>query len=698
MRVVGMLLAVLFLTVCCGPHPEPQLQRTVLRLDASDFGVTGGGARGPLAVIGEELRPVVAGPHRIAVIDSLEITAGDDNLRLPIALPKEAAELSDASFSLEHLSLSEGSQEMRTRLRELVGTEWVRVDDGWTLSRKPGDAGSAVLEIDSGVLTGRTLIRLEAFCAPPRILESRYFDLPARARIEFGYGLVEPGNAAPGAVVDLSALLICSSGESRILHAARLETANPAHRGWLDSSVDLVGQNGPCRLRLTATAPEDSPIAAVWAVPRIRTRIGKDHFPPPRSLLLISLDTLRANHLSGYGYGRETSPTIDRELIARGTTFTDVSTTFPRTNIAHHSPFTGLYPAALGERTASRPAAWPIRTLTEVLAEAGLETAAFTEGGLLTWRRGFWYGFDRFGERTGTGRARETFADGVRYLERARYRQFFLFIHTYQTHWPYDPPGDYLALFDEEEAEAAALEIVPAKHRAARDDYDREIRKTDELLGSLLERLETLGLSERTYVVLLSDHGEAFGEHGVAQHGWGPHQEEIQVPLIVRGPDVPAGRRIEVPISLVDVAPTLLEMLGLPPLTAFQGVSVYGALQRTGAPASRPIYFGWLAPRAAPLGERFRHWKVVRRDQGATAVTLYNLVEDPGEERPVRGPHPAKAHGRRLLNAYASEIGRKAAAMVTSDSGPEPDPVTERLEVLSAPSATWSSACSHHGG
>jgi arylsulfatase A-like enzyme len=377
---------------------------------------------------------------------------------------------------------------------------------------------------------------------------------------------------------------------------------------------------------------------------------------------------------------------MDRLLVARGTTFTDVSTTFPMTHIAHLSAFTGLYPAAFDRHRGALPTLASIPTLAGALSAAGFETGAITEDGLVSGQRGFWYGFDEFTERTGfrrgeghTGLARETFADGIRYLDAHRDRKFFLFLHTYQTHSPYTPAPAYQGLFRADASGDPSPDpspYVPVEQRAARDNYDREIRETDDIVAGFLEALERLGLDQRTYVVVFSDHGEAFGEHGRLHvgHGWAGHDEQLRVPLIVRGPGVPAGRRIAVPTSLVDLTPTLLDLLGVPQLPRVQGTSMYGVLQGGEAPAARPIYFEWTGV-GIPRGVRYGDMKLVRHLKSDKPPVLFDLAQDPAERRPILGPHAFLSRGPQLLDAYEAEGARLARALGTANVEPEREPI-----------------------
>jgi arylsulfatase A-like enzyme len=455
--------------------------------------------------------------------------------------------------------------------------------------------------------------------------------------------------------------------------------------GWHEATLTAEGGAESCRLHLVAEGPSDALGGAVWAVPKVVVAADDDATMDARNLIVISLDTLRADHLSGYGYRRATSPRMDRWFVEQGTTFANASTTYPMTHIAHMSMFTGLYPAALREQGLLLPRSSPVRTLAEVLRDGGFETAAITEDGLVSGARGFWFGFERFVERTAMGSARETFADGRRFVQAHRHRKFFLFLHTYQTHGPYEPSAAYATYFSAGDAgEGSHDSSVDEAYRASMDDYDREIRETDDIVASFLEELDRLNLTARSYVVLVSDHGEAFGEHGLEGHGWGPHQEQLHVPLMVRGPGIPVGRVISEPVSLVDLTPTLVDLLGLPGLEQAQGVSLMEALRGGSVSTARPHYFQWMGGKS-PQGVRFGQWKYVRRRPGGPG-RLYDLERDPGEERPVQD-HPAVTdHAAKLLDAYEADGARRAEALRAGDGAPPryvmPRGVREALEAL----------------
>jgi arylsulfatase A-like enzyme len=412
---------------------------------------------------------------------------------------------------------------------------------------------------------------------------------------------------------------------------------------------------------------------AVWAVPQFLAPAtgGED-----RNLILISLDTLRADHLSGYGFRRPTSPAIDQELIRRGTAFTDVIATFPQTDISHLSLFSSLYPSA--QPTRGRIGAEDrLVLLAERLQSAGFETAAYTEDALVSGAFGFWFGFDRFTERSfaHADRGRPTIEDGVRYVASHRDRRFFLFLHTYKTHDPYVPSEAYRKLWTDPQQwkEGGPAPLVPPQHRELVDRYNRTIREADALVAELLGALDAVGLADRTYVVLLSDHGESFGEHGMTGHGFTPHLEQLRVPLILRGPGIPEGLRIRTPSSLVDVTPTLLDLLGVEPLEQAQGVSLKKALEGVALAPDRPLYFSWLRKEAE--GVRHGRWKYHRAKGGHE---LFDLEKDPYEWKPG-GKETAPAKETELLDAHAAD-GAKRREELAGSAEKGPSAIDEKTE------------------
>ena len=393
------------------------------------------------------------------------------------------------------------------------------------------------------------------------------------------------------------------------------------------------------------------------------------------NLLVVSLDTLRADHLGCYGYERDTSPQLDA-LAAQGVLFEHVRSHSPKTGPSHMSLFTGLLPDAHGVRNldvdGNRRLSPNVPTLARLLHEAGWRTAAFHGGGHVSQELGFDDGFERFegpgGVETNVGRALEAmagFGDDP----------FFVFLHTYEIHDPYTPPDAYRQRFVDPDyagrvtysrdgLRSAAMGNWEQQHElfwmrvdwtseADRqqlvDLYDAGIAYADDQLGRLLAGLDALGLADDTLVVVLSDHGEQFREHDDYMHN-AVYGEVLSVPLLMRVPPrgLPAvppaavsGRRVAQGVQLVDVLPTVLELFGQPLPSHLQGRSLLPLLRGQSLPPA-DVLSTW--PRAHEWALEHEGFKLIRRerDDGTLVQELYELAADPGEQHDVAGTEPER--------------------------------------------------------
>lgn len=410
----------------------------------------------------------------------------------------------------------------------------------------------------------------------------------------------------------------------------------------------------------------------------------------PANLVLVSLDTLRADRLSCMGYGRPTTPTLDA-LAARGTRFADCWAASTRTAPSHMSLFSGLEPLAHGVWNVSagagaRAALSPERpTLPEVLAAAGWRTGMLCDSGNVHPALGFGRGFELISAEP-TALADKA-AGIAEFLESRDGRPEFLFLHSYEPHAPYLPgPSDrgrfteagYAGEFLKRVAALAGAERGTAYAEAGRflepfeglgaadvrflsDLYDENVAHTDRQLGQLLSQLEQAAQGP-TWWVVTSDHGEEFMEHGVLGHSGGLSRELLHVPLILVGPDA-APHVDSAPVGLVDLANTLEELLGLTP--SLPGRS-FAARVRGAAPES-PGLLG----QQLHLPGSGQAWYGLRRGRlhyvlfeplaqaggepgeasGGSRGALFDLVQDPAGERDAsqRLPQPAKELRARLL-------------------------------------------------
>ena len=299
------------------------------------------------------------------------------------------------------------------------------------------------------------------------------------------------------------------------------------------------------------------------------------------NVILISIDTLRADHLGCYGYQRETSPHIDA-LASDGVTFLNTYASSPWTLPSHISLLTSLHGVnhqVMYEDDSMDPS---ILTLADVLRVNQFYCAALTGGGFVSAKYGFSKGFNSYSDEGGVLRqdsAEHLYHTALRWLEREKDKGFFLFLHTFQPHNPYACPFPYKSMFLEDDSRWRHLdlmsflggmqgifkELTEKERQNIIGLYDGEIRYTDEqLIGPLIATLKDLGLYDRTMIIFTSDHGEEFFEHRGWGHGHSLYDESLKVPLIIKFPESRfKGKRIHDIISLVDIFPTVLEEMGI---------------------------------------------------------------------------------------------------------------------------------------
>jgi arylsulfatase A-like enzyme len=397
--------------------------------------------------------------------------------------------------------------------------------------------------------------------------------------------------------------------------------------------------------------------------------------PPVRNVLLISIDTLRADRLGCYGHDRPTSPQLDAFAEA-GALFEDAASTAPWTLPAHASLLTGLYPDAHGARTEQHAMAEDVATLAEALRGRGFETHAVVNAFFVSPGYGLARGFGEYRyvreDQSRAGAARRITDLGIDWLGPRRGGRNFLFLHYFDVHSSYRSEERYERLFTRgsgrlkgttaelREAMRGALELTPADVEHLKDLYDAGIRQLDDELGRLFRWLESAGWLEDTLVVVTSDHGEEFLDHGGLSHGHNHYQEMLRVPLIVRGPTIPAGKRLSALVSLIDVAPTILSVLGVAAPAGTQGRDLRPLWQAPEqAAADRPIFAetGPMEEDALRTVRSGRHKLIL--DLRTQRYELYDLIDDPRETRNLIDERP-EVVGRLapLLTGFIQESRR----------------------------------------
>lgn len=378
--------------------------------------------------------------------------------------------------------------------------------------------------------------------------------------------------------------------------------------------------------------------------------------PPRTNLLLITLDTVRADHLGSYGDRQAATPALDR-LAREGVRFADATSQAPLTGPAHAALLTGVYPARYGIRdNGSTALPRGVTTLASALQKSGYQTGAFIGAFILDKPYGFDQGFDEFdsrfegfdtGDKLKAERdAAQVVAPALGWLGRLRReRPFFAWVHFYDAHAPYTPPP-------------------PFNTRFQKRPYDGEIAYVDSAVGKLVAKLETMGVLDRTLIVAIADHGESLGEHGEEDHGVFLYDSVLHIPWIMRFPGrARAGVVVGEQVRSVDMMPTVLEALGVPAVPRLDGESVLGVVG--GRPRANPplsyaeswfprLHFGWSELRSARVGE----WKLI----DAPRPELFDLRTDRGEKANMverQGGVAGRLHAD--LRAVMDRLGAVAA-------------------------------------
>ncbi len=410
--------------------------------------------------------------------------------------------------------------------------------------------------------------------------------------------------------------------------------------------------------------------------------------PARPHILLVSIDTLRADHLGAWGYERETSPFLD-QLAAEGRRFSHAFVNTHGTPPSHTTLFSSLAQEShrVGMVTESDPEASSVvppelDLLPEILARSGYATLAVTGGGFLSEEFGLSQGFSRFATRKGIRRQRRLLVHEIQ-RARATGQPVFAFLHSYEVHSPYKTPKEYGQLFGTFESDfrptSRNLRALrgDVRRRLAPDDlaaivaaYDRGIRYFDDELKRLFDELSEIGFLDDAIVLITSDHGEEFGEHGRVLHPGSLFDELLHVPLILSGPGVTPGTDDRM-VSTLDLAPTLLGVAGEPVPAFMRGRNLLDpAIPAAEFRAVFSQYGGLL------YSVRTRRYKLIQ--SVGKGRRLYDLVADPEEQVDIAAAN--KSEVRRLARALAE--WRRTQPDVGASSQPTPELDAEQTERL----------------
>lgn len=410
--------------------------------------------------------------------------------------------------------------------------------------------------------------------------------------------------------------------------------------------------------------------------------------PERPNVILISIDTLRADHLSCYGYSRNTSPNIDRftkDGILFANTIAQSSWTLP----SHMALFTSLYPIKHGVFSRDSKLIDEHLTLAEILQNAGYETVAFTDGAFLSHKFGY-QGFNLFDD-TGdilSGGVEKIYTKVIDWLRKNPSKPFFLFLHTYQVHAPYNPPPAYDIYSDasyrgivnvlESDFESIRPRMILKDYIYLIDKYDGEIFYTDRFLGKLFDELKGLELYDKSIIVFTSDHGENFLEHRAYKIGhYELYDEIVKVPLIIKAPTLPKNKITETQVESIDIMPTILELLEISIPDGIDGESLV-ELVKKGSYDDGIFAFSEADPYYKMI--RSKDWKLLRRYPNK--LELFDLTADPKEQHNLFAEKPKVA--KSLHEKLHTWIGvqEKRSEFFSSDRIQLDDEMTEKLKAL----------------
>ena len=439
------------------------------------------------------------------------------------------------------------------------------------------------------------------------------------------------------------------------------------------------------------------------------------------NVLVVTLDTTRADHTSAYGYARPTTPRLI-ELAKQGVRFEAAYAPMATTLPSHTSMFTGLLPRTHGALKNGLPVNPKLTLLSETLGGAGYRTAAFLSSFAVASRFGLQRGFSEYDDRFKDGQCKWdvarwegqkiegdfcrrgdlTRAAAVKWLESAGYlpaagaaaggakqpeQPFFVWIHFFDPHNPYDPVPEQAKLFPPLSANPTELERDIA-------NYDAEIHFADQEMGKLLDALAKAGLLDDTLVIVAGDHGEGLMDHGWMLHGLQIYEEAVRVPFVFRWPaKLPQGTTIAEPVELTDITPTVLELTGVPApkvTPPVEGISLAAAMAGTAKlDPERPIllqrrFYASKAEKGIPVkgskhALRLGDWKYIEAKE-EDSFELYDLKTDPREKNNLADAKPAERAA--MADRLAKTVAGTAAAATTPVTRTVSEEDQRKLEAL----------------
>jgi choline-sulfatase len=528
-------------------------------------------------------------------------------------------------------------------------------DEGFVAPRQ----GSLVAAVELGGVERQAL----AVRAPTTV--SYHVEVPRGGRFVFGLG-------GEGAMRGVTARVRVTpeGGEGR-----ELWHASPG-ASWNDQALDLAAFAGQVvRLDLETSGNAQGRVA--WSAPAIMV-------PPPdaaerpgqvKNVVVLLIDTMRASKLRPYNpQSRVRTPVFDR-IVEHGVIFEQAQSPENWTKPSCASVLTGLTPMSHGATTSEARVPDGAELVSETFNRANFATGSFIANGYVSDRFGFNQGWDTYHNyirEGGSTEAEDVFDQAADFIDAHRSERFFTYIQTIDPHVPYDPPANFLAMYDTseyagvvqprltpdllEQAKRNAVTFNAADRRRLEALHDGEISYHDEHLGHFLERLEAAGVADETLLVITADHGEEFMEHGSYGHGHSIFQELLGVPLVFYMPgSLPEGRRVRHSVSTLNIPQTVLDLTGVQGLPSAEGRSLVPDLLGNVAPGPQVAFSNFQDIRRVVRAGRY---KLVMRANMSSVV--FDLETDPGErtERELSDLPIAGRYMRILLGQYLGARNR----------------------------------------
>lgn len=575
----------------------------------------------------------------------------------------------------------------------------VAVDSIWireaTAEAEPGRHAPTYEALQSRVRLGED--ERSALALSRRSMLRYHVTVPPGGTLGFGVG-VEGEGEAPFAVE------VATDGEA----SARILSGTATGK-WTDHKVDLRAYEGRT-VRIDLRGEGQGAGRLAWSAPRILVPTRAEHeLEPAKNVVIVVIDTLRADKLRPFNpQTRVRTPALDR-FAADGTVFTLAQSPENWTKPAVASILTGLHPQTHQQKTGEAALPSSAVLLSEHLKEQGFATGSFIANGYVSDRFGFDQGWDHYTNYIREGKsteAKDVFADAASWIEGRGKDRFFAYIQTIDPHVPYDPPGEYLQMYDSRSYDGQVKPrmtgdlLEKAKRRPPlvvfdeRDKerlvalHDGEITQHDHFFGAFLDRLQQLGLAEDTLVVVTADHGEEFDDHGSWGHGHSVYQELLHVPLMFRLPNrLPAGSVVPYAVSTLDVPATVTELLGVPSMVHDEGHALVG-LMMGDAPSGPTVAFSDFQDdrRVITTGR----YKLVLR--GNLTSSTFDLLQDPLEKNPIdESAFPVgQRYARILLGQFLGATNRAEwlsaeqteGTRLEREDAPMDDTIREQLRAL----------------